>query len=82
MATRVEAHDVSSVTDKIARFEHSTPYDEAGKKLAEFLCKAAGQPDTSGVTSITCRVASNEVVKFTIERFGDKRDIEKALEST
>jgi hypothetical protein len=48
-------------------------------RLGELLCKAAGI-EMKLIRSITCRVAINECVSFTIEKIGDSEDIQAALE--
>lgn len=57
----------------------ATKYSVADNvRLGELLCKAAGI-EMRLVRSITCRVAINEAVSFTIEKIGDGEDIQAAL---
>lgn len=53
---------------------------EEGKELWRLLAKAAGV-DHLRVRSITCRIASREVIKFEVELMGERERIAHALEA-
>lgn len=79
MSETPTVYETSSVTQPLATYTKSTPYDEHGKRLAEFLCKAANC-DVREVRAITCRVAASEIVTFTIEKFGTIEGIKAAID--
>lgn len=75
-----DVYETTSVADDIRKFQAANGGIAIANRnpLSKLLCLAAGV-DPHGVTAITCRCACNELVQFTVEKYGENDDIQQAI---